>query len=126
LLVYWCPQSRPTTDDADRRLSSRFLEATMHILIQHYAFDPHVSTVVNRSILERLVPLLRTAPGFVAYYWLASGAGSGTSLSVFEDQAAADAALELVAGVVPEQLVALAGKPGVIQGDVKVYANCGL
>jgi hypothetical protein len=85
LLVYWCRQSRPTTD-ADRRLSSRFLEATMHILIQHYAFDPHVSTVGNRSILEHLGPLLRTWPGFVAYYWLASGAGSGTSLSVFEDQ----------------------------------------
>jgi hypothetical protein len=126
LLVYWSPQSRPTTDYADRRRSSRFLEATMHILIQHYVFDPHVSTVVDRSILERLVPLLRTSPGFVAYYWLASGAGRGTSVSVFEDQAAADAALELVADVAHEQLVALAGRPDAIQGEVKVYANCGL
>jgi hypothetical protein len=98
----------------------------MHILIQHYVFDPHVSTVVNRSILERLAPLLRTSPGFVAYYWLASGAGSGTSVSVFEDQSAADAALELVADVVHERLAPQAGKPDVIQGEVKVYANCGL
>jgi len=61
-----------------------------------------------------------------AYYWLDSGDGTGAALSVFEDQAGADAALDLAAKFLREYLAALVGKPEIIRGEVKVYANCGL
>jgi len=72
------------------------------------------------------VPLLHATPGFVAYYWLDSGDGSGASLSVFEDQAGANAALDLATSFVHEQPVGLISKPDIIKGEVTVYANCGL
>jgi hypothetical protein len=101
-------------------------EGIMFTVIQRYSFDPRLSAALNHNIKEAFVPLLRQAPGFVAYYWLDTGDGSGASLCVFEDQASADAALDLAAGIIFEHLAALAGMPDVIRGEVKVYANCGI
>src|SRR5215510_13935913 len=98
----------------------------MYTVIQRHTFDPGSSAALSRNITERFVPLLRQAPGFVAYYWLDTGAGTGASLCVFEDRASADAALDLAAGFIFEHLAALAGMPDVIRGEVGVYANCGL
>lgn len=95
-------------------------------MIQQYTFDAQSSATLNRTIKEALVPLLRAAPGFVAYYWLDGGDGSGASLSVFEDQAGIHAALDLAARFIQEQRVALVGKPEIIKGRVAVHANCGL
>jgi hypothetical protein len=98
----------------------------MYTVIQRYSFDPRLSAALNRNIKEDFVPLLRQAPGFVAYYWLDTGDGTGAALSVFEDQAGADAALNLAADFLREYLASLVGKPDIIRGEVKVYANCGL
>ena len=98
----------------------------MYVVIQRYSFEPQSSAALNRKIEEGFVPLLRQAPGFVAYYWLGTGAGTGASLCVFENQASANATLDLIADFVHEHLAALAGDPSVIRGEVNVYANCGL
>jgi hypothetical protein len=98
----------------------------MYTVIQQYSFDPRLSSALNRNIKEAFVPLLRQVPGFVAYYWLDTGGGTGASLCVFEDRAGADAALDLAANFLREYLAALVGQPEIIRGEVKVYANCGL
>jgi len=98
----------------------------MYTVIQRYTFDPQSSATLHRNIREGFVPLLHQSPGFVAYYWVDTGEGAGASLSVFEDQAGADAAFEQAAGVVFERLATLAGMPDVIRGEVRVYANCGI
>jgi hypothetical protein len=98
----------------------------VYAVIQPYRLDPRSSAALKRTIEEVFVPLLRQVPGFVAYYWVDTGEGAGASLSVFEDQAGADAAFEQAAGVVFERLATLAGMPDVIRGEVRVYANCGI
>src|SRR5262245_8683907 len=81
-----------------------FQEIVMYTVIQRHTFDPGSSAALSRNIAERFVPLLRQAPGFVAYYWLDTGAGTGASLCVFEDRVSADAALDLAAGFIFEHL----------------------
>jgi hypothetical protein len=105
---------------------NRFTETAIYTVIQHYTFDSQSNAILNRTINEELVPLLRAAPGFVAYYWLDSGDGSGVSLSMFEDQDGINTALELAAHFIEEQRVALVGKPDITKGKVTVHANCGL
>lgn len=101
-------------------------ESAIYTVIQQYSFDPRSRAILNRTMKEAFVPLLRAAPGFVAYYWLDSGDGSATSLCVFEDQTGAHAALDLAANFIRRQSLALVDHPNVIQGEVAVYANCGL
>lgn len=98
----------------------------MYAVMQWYTFDPASSTELNRQIEDGCVPLLRHLPGFVACYWLDSGAGAGASLCAFEDQASASAALALVAKSGPARLAALVGQPEVLAGAVTVFANAGL
>jgi hypothetical protein len=94
--------------------------------MQQYTFNPEASTELTRAIREGCVPRLRQTPGFVAYYWLDTNAGSGASLCVFEDRGSAEAAIEMSSGLVDERLKALAGPHQVIKGAVMVYANSGL
>ena len=98
----------------------------MYAVIQRYSFNPQSSAALDRRMEQGFVPLLRQVLGFVAYYWLDTGAGTGTSLCVFEDQASAEAALDLAAGFIFEDLATLADMPAVMAGEVRVYANCGL
>jgi len=94
----------------------------MYAMIRRYQFDPKESKEINRQVQEGFVPLIRTAPGFVAYYWLDTGEGAGTSLSVFEDKAGAEESLRLSAGYVQKHLAALLGKPSITQGEVRAHA----
>lgn len=94
----------------------------MYAVTCRYQFDPNESEEINRKIQEGFVPLVRMAPGFVAYYWLDTGEGAGTSLSIFEDKARAEESVRLAAGYVQKHLAALLGKPSVTRGEVCAYA----
>jgi hypothetical protein len=98
----------------------------MYAVLQQYTFDPTASTELNHLVKDDFVPLLRAAPGFVAYYWLDSGDGTGAGLSVFEDQEGAEAFLERTADFVREHLAARVGQPHVIKGEITAHAHCGL
>src|SRR4051812_1862070 len=98
----------------------------MYAVLQWYTFDPTSSAELTRQIKDECVPPLRQMAGFVACYWLDSGAGAGAALSVFEDQASAAAALALAAKHDPAQLAALVGMREMLTGTVTVYANAGL
>jgi hypothetical protein len=56
----------------------------MYAVIRKYRFNLVNGEEVDRKVREVFVPLLKTAPGFVAYYWLDTGAGTGASLTVFQ------------------------------------------
>ena len=94
----------------------------MHAVVRRYQFDSKSSAEVDRRIQESFVPLIRKAPGFVAYYWLDTGAGVGVSLSVFQDKAGAEESVRLAADFVKESLAGLLGKPDVTQGEVRAHA----
>jgi hypothetical protein len=98
----------------------------MFVVVRHYRFDPQLCDELDRAVNERLVPMLRQAPGFVECYWLELGTGHAASLCVFDDQLSARAAMESGAGLLGERLGAEIHELEGIEGLVRVYANYGL
>jgi hypothetical protein len=77
----------------------------------------------GRRVKEGFVPLLREAPGFVAYYWIDAGDGAMVSTSVFEDQAGAEESTKRAADFVRENLASLLpNPPQVTAGEVVASA----
>ena len=95
----------------------------MYAVIRRYQFDQSASEELDRNLREHFVPLLKEMPGFVTYYWLNSGAGSGASLSVFEGQAGAEASIRAAANFVQQHLSGLTmSKPEIMEGEVQAHA----
>jgi hypothetical protein len=97
-------------------------EAIMYAVTRRYQFDPNECEEINRQVQEGLIPLIRTVSGFVAYYWLDTGEGAGTSLSVFEDKVGAEESVRLTADYEQKHLAPLLGKPSIIRGEVRAHA----
>jgi hypothetical protein len=94
----------------------------MFAVIRHYHFNPKDGAEIDRRIREEFVPIVKSANGFVRYYWLDTGNGEGASLSVFKDQAGADESVRLAASYVKEHLSKLLSqKPEIIQGPIKAH-----
>lgn len=98
----------------------------MYAVIQQYQFDLKASEEINRQVQEGLVRVLDKAPGFVAYYWLDTGEGAGSSLSVFEDKAGAEKSVRLTAAFMRRYLGKLVGEPDITQGEVRVHTQLAL
>lgn len=60
----------------------------MHISIRRYTQVRSI-TEVCRKISESFVPLLRTSPGFIAYYAIDAGEGVMATISIFSSEAMA-------------------------------------
>ncbi len=58
----------------------------MYAAIRRGKANPGSLNEVARRIQEGLVPTLRNAPGFVAYYFVHYGNDEGQSITVFETQ----------------------------------------
>jgi hypothetical protein len=56
------------------------------------------------ELVERTVPAVSQAPGFVSGYWLDAGEGRGRSIVVFESEEAANAVAERVGANAPESV----------------------
>ena len=98
----------------------------MFAVIRHYHFDPKDGAEIDRRIREEFVPIVKSAKGFVRYYWLDTGDGEGASLSVYKDKAGADESVRLAADYVKEHLSKLlTQKPEIIEGPVKAHDNEG-
>jgi hypothetical protein len=95
----------------------------MYAVIRRYQFDQSASEELDRQIREILVPLLKDLPGFVTYYWLNTGEGSGASLSVFESRDGAEESVRVAAKFLQENLSGLKiSKPEIIEGEVQAHA----
>ena len=94
----------------------------MHIVIRQYKVEPEVVADVTRRVREGFAPYIsQVMPGFVEYYWIDAGDGNLISLSIFEDQAVAQASTKVAAGYVRDHLASLVGDPpNVIEGEVFV------
>ncbi len=91
----------------------------MYAVSRRYRFDPKFAREINDEIREYFVPMIRSAPGFVAYYWLDSGGGVGESISVFETKMGAEGSVSMAATWVKmHQLFERLGTPEVVAGEV--------
>ena len=94
----------------------------MFAVIRHYHFNPKDGAEIDRRIREEFVPIVKSAKGFVRYYWLDTGDVEGASLGVFKDKASADESVRLAADYVKEHLSKLlTQKPEIIEGPVKAH-----
>lgn len=77
------------------------------------------SAEAGRRVDEGFVPLIRRAPGFVAYYWVDAGDGVMVSTSVFEDRSGAEESIDRAADFVRDNLSSLLpNRPQVTAGPV--------
>jgi len=93
----------------------------MYATVRRYAgiTDP---AEVGRRVHEGFVPVLRDIPGLVAYHWLDAGGGIMVSMSVFEDQAGAEASNEKAAAWIPENAAGFfPNPPEVTSGEVVAH-----
>ena len=94
----------------------------MFAVIRHYHFNPKDGAEIDRRIREEFVSIIKSAKGFVRYYWLDTGNGEGASLGVFKDKAGADESVRLAAEYVKEHLPKLlTQKPEIIEGPIKAH-----
>lgn len=95
----------------------------MYAAIRRYQGDPgSVDEVVQRAN-EGFVPIIKEAPGFVAYYLVDGGGGTVTTVSVFEDQAGAEESNRLAADWIGQNLASLLpNPPEITAGEVGVHA----
>jgi hypothetical protein len=77
---------------------------------------------VFQGIREGFIPIIKNAPGFLAYYTLDSGYGTLTSISVFEDRAGAEKSNKLAEDWVGRTLSsAIPTSPETIIGEVGAH-----
>ncbi len=83
----------------------------MYAAIRKYQGDPSSADEIARRAQEGFVPLISSMPGFVAYYGINAGNGTIVTVSVFEDQAAAEESSRRAASWVRENLASLLPNP---------------
>jgi hypothetical protein len=92
----------------------------MHVAIRRYQLEypGSVDEVLGR-VNEGFIPIVKYAPGFLAYYALDSGGGEVTSVSVFEDQSAAEESNTKAADWVGQNLASMVpNPPEILAGEV--------
>jgi hypothetical protein len=91
----------------------------MYAVIRRYEDVSSVDEVMHR-IEAGWAPLIRQAPGLIAYYAVDAG-GAAASISLFEDRAQAEDSVRRAADWVREQLGSLSPNPAqVTTGEVRV------
>ena len=93
----------------------------MYASVRQYTINPGQDRVdeATRDVQGGLGPILSQAPGFVAYYVLDAGNNNVVAISIFESQAAAEAADNSVAGWIRQHMAALSlSPPSIAEGEV--------
>ena len=93
----------------------------MYAAVQRYQAEASAVDEGIERIQDGLVPILRRAPGFVAYYVVNAGDGIVVAVSVFQDRDRAEAASRMAADWAERNLSGALGEPIVTVGDVVVY-----
>jgi hypothetical protein len=96
-------------------------EVDMYAVIRRYSFDPTNAVEIGRHVRQGFVPLIKGVPGFMGYYWIDSGSGTGISVSVFADKSGAEESVHAAAEYVKKYLTPLLGQPEVIVGRVMAH-----
>ena len=95
----------------------------MYVAIRQYGLLTNEPVEdVMRGIREGFIPIIKNAPGFLAYYALESGNGTLTSISIFEHRAGAERSNKLAEDWVGRILSsALPTSPEIIVGEVGAH-----
>jgi heme-degrading monooxygenase HmoA len=93
----------------------------MYASIRRYRTVEGASTELAQRVDEGFLPIISSAPGFIAYYVVDAGNDEVASVSIFQDQAGAEASNRTAADWVKGNLAKLvAGAPEIPAGLVTV------
>lgn len=93
----------------------------MYASIRRYKTSPGAAPELAKRVQAGFVPIIGAAPGFVAYYAVDADSDVVASISIFQDQAGADASNHMAAEWVKGNLVELmAGPPDITVGTVMI------
>ena len=70
----------------------------MHAALVTLTIEPDQAPAAARALVDEILPAVRSAPGFVAGYWLEPADGHGFSIVLFETEDQARAAAPPVGG----------------------------
>src|SRR5215210_5044272 len=91
----------------------------MYAAIRRYRVPLDAVDEITRQVQEGFIPLISQVPGFVEYYWLNARNGILVSISVFQDQAAAEESTRMAADYIRQNLAALMrNPPEVTEGEI--------
>ncbi len=93
----------------------------MYMSVRRYTTSGPTA-VIERIVTEGFVPIIRDAPGFIAFYVVDGGNGSLASISIFADEAGAEASNRMAAGYIAEHLASRLALQNVVAGSVIVEA----
>ena len=92
----------------------------MYVAVRRYKVKAGSMDELARRAQEGFVPLIRQAPGLVAYYGAASGSDSLFTVSIFQDQAEADESTRRATNWISQNLAEFVqGSPEIMAGEVK-------
>jgi hypothetical protein len=95
-------------------------EQLMYIAVRRYKTKAGSMEELVGRVQEGFVPLIHQTPGFVAYYGTQTGSDSLFTVSIFQDQAGADASTRLAAEWVGQNIAEfMQGPPEVYAGEVR-------
>ncbi len=95
----------------------------MYVAIRRYQLMGSGSAdEVLQRVTEGFIPIIKDAPGFLAYYAVDGGGGTVASVSIFEHRAGAEESTRMAADWVRENLAAmLPSRPEIIEGEVGAH-----
>ena len=90
----------------------------MYGVVRRYqGIDPGAVDEIMRKGTERLLPIIKETPGFVAHYVLNAEGGVMVSVSLFEDRAGAEDSTRRVLDRIGQESI-FPNPPEVIRGEV--------
>lgn len=95
----------------------------MYISVRRYQVDAHSVDEIIQRVEAEFVPIIRQAPGFIAYYAIDSGNGVLASISIFRDQAGAEESNRRAADWVRMAGPLFPSAPQTTAGEVRVQSG---
>jgi hypothetical protein len=80
----FCVAARSYSSTTETYLREK--EKTMHAALVKLTIDPHEAPAAASAFTHDILPTVRSAPGFVAGYWLEPVDGDGFAFVVFETE----------------------------------------
>lgn len=91
-------------------------------VIRHYHFDAKDSALIDKTIKEHFVPLIKNCKGFVKYYWLDDGKGEAASVSIFKTKAEGEDTINVAKEFAGKYLKdVIYQKPEIIEGFIVAH-----
>jgi hypothetical protein len=95
----------------------------MHVTIRRYSIHPGSTQELLEQVRTSFLPILSKATNFVAYYAVDEGDGDISTISIFKDEASANASNDIAAQWAMKNVAHMISRPPkIISGEVVAEA----